>query len=247
LGPIKDKHLYPLDGRDQSFVVHDGTYVNHRPGALQVTNGNLDFAVDGKGFFEVATPGGPRFTRRGNFQINEKGWLVTQEGFPVLARQQGGQTSAQSAVAVQPSQGGPSTQGGVAAGQYGPEVMARIINLSDTGGKFSVGEEGEILAGDREVARMAVAEFRDLNGLRKVGSSYFQDAFPNNRVDTDPNRSPATTRSMIRQGWLETSNVNPVEEMTKLIQAHRMFEHDLKAMKVHDEMMAKEVNDVGKL
>ena len=46
---------------------------------------------------------------------------------------------------------------------------------------------------------------------------------------------------------LEGSNVNPVEEMTNLIKANRLFEADLKVMKTYGEMMGRESNDVGKL
>ena len=46
---------------------------------------------------------------------------------------------------------------------------------------------------------------------------------------------------------IETSNVNPVEEIRNLIRANRMFEQDLKAMKTVNEMMSKEVNDIGKM
>jgi flagellar basal body rod protein FlgG len=45
---------------------------------------------------------------------------------------------------------------------------------------------------------------------------------------------------------IETSNVSPIEEMTNLIKANRMFEQDLKAMKVYNEMLGREVNDIGK-
>ena len=41
--------------------------------------------------------------------------------------------------------------------------------------------------------------------------------------------------------------MNPVEEIGNLIRANRMFEEDLKAMKTVNEMLQKEVNDVGKL
>jgi flagellar basal-body rod protein FlgG len=46
---------------------------------------------------------------------------------------------------------------------------------------------------------------------------------------------------------LETSNVNPVEEMTKLIQANRAFEQGLKSMKVYDDIMSKESAQIGRL
>ena len=46
---------------------------------------------------------------------------------------------------------------------------------------------------------------------------------------------------------IEGSNVNPVEELSKMIRAQRLFEHDIKAMRPFDNMMDKEVNAVGKL
>jgi flagellar basal-body rod protein FlgG len=52
---------------------------------------------------------------------------------------------------------------------------------------------------------------------------------------------------VIRQGVLEGSNVNPIEEMTHLIKANRLFEEDLKAIKTYGELMGREANDVGKL
>ncbi|MGV3525761.1 MAG: flagellar basal-body rod protein FlgG [Candidatus Sericytochromatia bacterium] len=60
-----------------------GTTVNHTQGALQVTNSNLDWAIDGQGFFAVTDPGtGERlFTRRGAFKINNNGQVVTNDGF----------------------------------------------------------------------------------------------------------------------------------------------------------------------
>ena len=179
-GPIKDKDFYPLDGRDQSDVVVDGTYTNFKQGNLRVTQAPLDVAMDGPGFIEVSTPSGIRYTRQGSLKMSMDGTLVTSEGYPVLAAQPGGLAAAQ----VQPTgQGGPGTQGGVAAG---PVSAARFINLR---------------------AR------RDVGGILV----------------------------------LETSNVNPIEEMTHLIQANRRYETDLKAMKTYGELMGREANDIGKL
>jgi flagellar basal body rod protein FlgG len=52
---------------------------------------------------------------------------------------------------------------------------------------------------------------------------------------------------LVRQGLLETSNTNPIEEMTNLIQANRLFEQDLKSLKTYHELMGREANDIGKL
>jgi flagellar basal-body rod protein FlgF len=55
-----------------------------RQGTLQITNGPLDAAIEGKGYFAVSTPLGVRYTRNGHFQTNQDGELVTSEGHRVL-------------------------------------------------------------------------------------------------------------------------------------------------------------------
>ncbi len=53
-------------------------------GALTLTGGPFDLAIEGEGFFMVQTPAGDRLTRAGHFTPNENGDLVTAEGYPVL-------------------------------------------------------------------------------------------------------------------------------------------------------------------
>ena len=55
-----------------------------RPGALRSTSQPLDVAIEGGGFFEVKTPQGLAYTRRGNFQLDPQGQLVTHDGYPVM-------------------------------------------------------------------------------------------------------------------------------------------------------------------
>ena len=50
---------------------------------------NTDLAIAGDGFFAVETPGGVRYTRSGNFNVDIAGNLVTQEGYYVLGRDGG--------------------------------------------------------------------------------------------------------------------------------------------------------------
>ncbi|MBT9457011.1 MAG: flagellar hook-basal body protein [Burkholderiaceae bacterium] len=55
-----------------------------RPASLKQTAQPLDLAISGAGFFEVATPQGPAYTRRGQFQVDAQGRLVTASGWPVI-------------------------------------------------------------------------------------------------------------------------------------------------------------------
>jgi flagellar basal-body rod protein FlgF len=49
------------------------------------------------------------------------------------------------------------------------------------------------------------------------------------------------------QGYLEGSNVNGVEEMVDMIAITRAYETNLRVIKMTDEILAKTVNQVGKI
>ena len=60
------------------------TYIDMKQGSIRYTGRDLDFALEGKGFFVVDTPGGEKYTRNGNFTISADGDLVDSSGFQVL-------------------------------------------------------------------------------------------------------------------------------------------------------------------
>lgn len=67
-----------------SFVRDRATWLDLSQGTIQRTGNALDVAIDGRGFLAVQTPNGERYTRNGAMQVNEKGELVTADGFQVL-------------------------------------------------------------------------------------------------------------------------------------------------------------------
>ena len=68
---------------DVATVGAGTTRIDGQAGALQGTENPLDLALEGDGYFGVATPGGPRYTRAGNFQLDDTRALVTADGFHV--------------------------------------------------------------------------------------------------------------------------------------------------------------------
>jgi flagellar basal-body rod protein FlgF len=77
--PIFDRALQSAidvaDGPDQ---------YDFRPGAFATTGRDLDFAIEGRGFFAIQTEAGPRYTRNGHFDRSADGTLVTEDGSAVL-------------------------------------------------------------------------------------------------------------------------------------------------------------------
>lgn len=64
--------------------------VDAQAGALSQTDNPLDLALEGDGYFAVQTERGPRYTRAGNFRLDDTRQLVTADGHPV--RGEGGAT-----------------------------------------------------------------------------------------------------------------------------------------------------------
>jgi flagellar basal body rod protein FlgG len=54
------------------------------PGEITNTGRDLDFAIQGPGFFVVETAAGPRYTRNGAFERSADGTLTTTDGAPVV-------------------------------------------------------------------------------------------------------------------------------------------------------------------
>ena len=56
----------------------------HTQGNLVQTNNNLDFAIEGRGFFQILTPDGTiQYTRDGTFSMNQDGQIVNPNGYPL--------------------------------------------------------------------------------------------------------------------------------------------------------------------
>jgi len=69
-----------------AFVEGIGTYRDTRPGQAIKTDAPLDMMIHGNAYFVVETPVGPRYTRDGNFRLDNTGRIVNTEGFALLDR-----------------------------------------------------------------------------------------------------------------------------------------------------------------
>ncbi|MDY0030159.1 MAG: flagellar basal-body rod protein FlgG [Pseudobdellovibrionaceae bacterium] len=66
-------------------VKPSATYRSHEQGTLQITDGDMDLAINGRGFFQIELPSGETaYTRAGSFQMNQDGEIVTSEGYRLL-------------------------------------------------------------------------------------------------------------------------------------------------------------------
>lgn len=84
-GVIFAEYVARLDGAPSlSMATAAARRVDPTPGAVTMTGGSLDFAIQGEGFFLVETPQGNALTRAGRFTPSAGGELVTPEGYRLL-------------------------------------------------------------------------------------------------------------------------------------------------------------------
>jgi flagellar basal-body rod protein FlgF len=73
-------------GATPLFFTQDfGDFQDFSAGSLKTTGNDLDVALQGDGFFCIETAGGEKYTRKGQFTLNEDGALSTTEGDLVMS------------------------------------------------------------------------------------------------------------------------------------------------------------------
>lgn len=74
----------PIEGGAVAMTAARARYTSEAQGALVQTNGMLDMAIEGPGYFTVETPMGERLTRAGAFLRNGEGEIVNADGHRLL-------------------------------------------------------------------------------------------------------------------------------------------------------------------
>ena len=74
------------------------------------------------------------------------------------------------------------------------------------------------------------------NELRKFGNSLYE---------TQAELSPAGRDLQVRQGFVEASGVNPIQEMTAMIETSRAFEANINMIRLQDESLGRLLQTVG--
>ena len=110
------------------------------------------------------------------------------------------------------------------------------IASGTTAVSISVG--GEVTAtgaGGSQQFRVQLSRFANPAGLRSVGGNLYEETLASGTVEQgNPGEDGYGT---LLQGFLETSNVNIVEEMVNMIQAQRAYEINSKSIQTSDQML----------
>lgn len=184
---VENNFVYPVMGKQK---------VDTSSGELKKTGNPLDMAINGSGFFAVKVGDKILYTRDGHFLLDKKGYLVNQNGFPVMD-------------------------------ENGNKILIGRNSLAEV----RVTRDGVIFVGTRRVAKLKITE---LKGVKHVGKNLYIGE-----------ERPAKNYEVV-QGFVEGSNVNPIEEMVKMIETVRAYETFANALKTLDENNSKLINGVLK-
>lgn len=75
--------FYVGEGARRHLEIATQRATDHGQGELAHTGNQLDLAFDGPGYFAVEGEKGRLYTRDGSFRLDDKGTLLTQEGYPL--------------------------------------------------------------------------------------------------------------------------------------------------------------------
>jgi flagellar basal-body rod protein FlgG len=109
--------------------------------------------------------------------------------------------------------------------------------------KLSIGRDGTVSitqAGSTtstQIGQIQVATFINPAGLESRGENLYVETAASGTPN--PNTPGTNGAGALWQGYVETSNVNVVEELVNMIQAQRAYEINSKAITTSDQMLAK--------
>lgn len=186
------------------------TLTSYTPGSLQQTDNPIDFAIDGQGFFAVKNENDKiMYTKDGSFKLS------IDSGESTLV----------------------TSEGYHVMDENDNEIVLTDMNL-DSVSVDSLGyigytdENGEPQSTGQ---KFKIVQFQNTSGLLKVGPNLIDQTVASGEPVEESNLEQ---KSRIMQGYLETSNVQVVEEMVNLIIAQRAYEINSKSIQTADDMLS---------
>ncbi len=132
--------------------------------------------------------------------------------------------------------------------KHGYPVLGESGLINVSGKDFKLDQFGQVWIKDynstnwQMLDRIPFYSFADLKYLEKVGDSFYKETKYSGYAQI---REKNQTR--IHVGFIEGSNVNPVLEMVRLIEAQRAYEANSKSLQAEDDATNRAVNQVARI
>ncbi len=212
--------LYQTLRRTGSQSADDGSIV---PAGVQIGLG-------------VKTAAVYRITEQGNLTLTENSLdtAINGEGYFQITLPNG-ETAYTRSGAFQLSQDGTIVTVDGFTAQPNITVPANAIDITiNSSGEVLVKVDGQVAP--QNIGQFQLATIANEAGLLAIGDNLFVETPASGTAATGTPGSSGF--GQIQQGFLETSNVNVVEEITNLISAQRAYEMNSKVIETSDQMMA---------
>jgi flagellar hook protein FlgE len=197
---------------------------NHSDGSIQYTGNGTDLAIEGSGFFIIRDGSTLMYTRAGNFDVDEEGYLVVPGSG---LRVQG----------LDPNVDGRLVDIRISTGEtYDP--VGSLQSYSIDGSGTIIGEFSNGLIQD--LGQVALARFANPGGLMKVGNTAFMES--NNSGIRQIGRAGTAGFGSIASSSLEMSNVDLSLEFTEMIVTQRGLQANSRIITTSDEVLQEVVN-----
>ena len=131
-------------------------------------------------------------------------------------------------------------QDGALVDKNGFPILGEKGNIYLHGKELKINPSGEIWQDGQFMDRLSIFRFHQPEQLEKTGLNQFFYTGPEEGREPSP-------KAVVRQGYLEASNVNAIKNLTSMILAHRSFEAYQQAVKHYDNMMEKSNNTLGEV
>ncbi|MFQ5454937.1 MAG: flagellar basal-body rod protein FlgF [Nitrospirota bacterium] len=118
--------------------------------------------------------------------------------------------------------------GSVVLGEGGPILLEE--------GKISVDADGKISVNNNEVGALLITDFPDMNVLQKDSNTFFKGE----------GGVPSENFKVI-QGKIELSNVEPMSELSSMIEVIRSYQAYQKVIQTISDTTSRSINEVGKI
>lgn len=129
-----------------------------------------------------------------------------------------------------------TSSGDYVKGQNGSIVLTAEDSLVPQ--QIEISKEGDIFVDGNLQDKLLITDFTNTSNLKKIGDNLFIANIDAERIEPE--------NFEVKQGFLEKSNVNPVEEMMGLIEVQRQFESTQKIIRTLDDTFRSAVNQVGR-
>lgn len=121
-------------------------------------------------------------------------------------------------------------------------LVEPAITLPDEVTSFTISNEGAVTVTTpasgttpQQIGTLEVANFVNPQGLEAIGQNLFVETAASGAAQVSTPGSDGT--GYLKQGTLETSNVNAVEELVNMIQTQRAYEINSKVISTADQML----------